>query len=153
MTFISRCAIAALTLCFPAFQHAISLGQQANPFDDGDKVVEIPAAEKKIGAEKIVAKDRSKIDKALDETTTMEFIETPLADVAAYIGEIHNIRVELDERNLEDAGIDKDHPITFNIRGVSLRSALRLMLRGHDCDVISRDGVAFTGFCIAVGRT
>ena len=69
------------------------------------------------------------IEAALDKPgSRFEFNEMPLRDVIAKIREAHSIPVELDHRALEDAGVDLDTPITQHISGISLRSALRLLL-------------------------
>ncbi len=46
--------------------------------------------------------------------------------VAAVVG--RGIPIEIDQAAIEAAGIDDDVPITMNLKGVSLASALRLML-------------------------
>jgi hypothetical protein len=56
----------------------------------------------------------------------------PLRDVIAKIREAHSIPMELDQKALEDAGVDLDTPITQHISGISLRSALRLLLDNID---------------------
>ncbi|MCG2684963.1 MAG: hypothetical protein L6306_15270 [Planctomycetales bacterium] len=70
-----------------------------------------------------------KIDDALKSTTQLEFIETPLQDVIDYLKDMHKIEIQIDTRALGDVGIGTDTPVTKNLKGVSLRSALRLMLR------------------------
>jgi hypothetical protein len=69
------------------------------------------------------------IKKALGEPTELEFIETPLSDVIDYLKEHHHIEIQLDNKALADVGIGSDTPVTMNLRGVSLRSALKLVLR------------------------
>ncbi|MGI9176387.1 MAG: hypothetical protein ACR2IT_00850, partial [Pirellulales bacterium] len=79
---------------------------------------------------------------ALDEPVSrFEFTETPLRDVIAQIRDAHNIPVELDVKALEDAGIDLDTPITQNLSGISLRSALRLLLGNIDLTYLIKDEV------------
>jgi hypothetical protein len=69
------------------------------------------------------------IEAALDKPgSRFEFNEMPLRDVIAKLREAHSIPVELDQKALEDAGVDLDTPITQHISGISLRSALRLLL-------------------------
>lgn len=79
---------------------------------------------------------------ALDEPVSrFEFTETPLRDVIAQIRDAHNIPVELDVKALEDAGVDLDMPVTQNLSGVSLRSALRLLLGNLDLTYLVKDEV------------
>ena len=85
------------------------------------------AAEPCRGAEEPSAEER--IEKALADKSTAEFIETPLADVVSYFKEIHKINILVDRKALDDVGIGTDTPVTFNLSGVSLRSVLNLILR------------------------
>jgi hypothetical protein len=70
-----------------------------------------------------------KILSALRDKTEIEFLETPLAEVVDYLKDFHGIEIQLDRRALEDVGIGEDTPVTRNLKGISLRSALRLILR------------------------
>ena len=72
------------------------------------------------------------IDDALKSPTTLEFIETPLEDVAAYLKDLHRIRIEIDRRAFKDAHVSTSKTVTINLKGVSLCSALRLMCRQLD---------------------
>lgn len=69
-----------------------------------------------------------RIRAALDEDTMLDFIETPLDQVIDFFEELHEVSVEIDTRALDDVGIGTDVPITRNLKGITLRSALRLML-------------------------
>jgi hypothetical protein len=68
------------------------------------------------------------ISKALAETTQLEFIETPLEDVVAFLADRHKIPIQLDKRAMDNVGVGSDTPVTRNLKQVSLRSALRLIL-------------------------
>lgn len=82
-----------------------------------------------------------KIREALDEETTLEFIECPLQDICNYISDSHEISVQIDKRALEGIGLDSDVPVTRNLRGVSLRSALNLILDEHELSWVVRHEV------------
>ena len=69
-----------------------------------------------------------RIRTALDKIVRMEFIETPLNEVVEFLKDEHDIPIQLDKKALEDEAIDTAKLITMNLSGVSLRSALRLML-------------------------
>ena len=84
---------------------------------------------------------RDKISAALDAKTTLEFIETPLLDVIEYLKDRHAIPIVLDTRALDGVGIGSDTPITKNLSGISLRSALRLMLHELELAYLIRDEV------------
>jgi von Willebrand factor type A domain len=79
----------------------------------------------------------ARILKELDEPTDMDFVETPLKDVAAAISIRHNnIPIVLDLKAITDAGGSADTPITFQLKGISLKSALRRMLTDHELNFI-----------------
>mgnify|MGYP007073197282 CR=1 FL=1 len=153
MSPVSRCAPLALSLLAIAsliWQPGTS--QEIDPFEGGDPFTDpLPPRAPRDGrpreAIKIPApqplekeKEKTRIDLALDGPTTLEFIETPLGDIAKFIGALHKIDVRLDQRGLDDIGIAADTPLTFNVRGVSLRSALRLMLMEFDGGFHVQDG-------------
>lgn len=98
----------------------------------GQAVQKVPP--KKV-PQKVAAKGTAeeRIAAALSRETTVSFIETPLSDAAQAISEMHDIPVIIDNRALEEIGLDAETPITIDLRNVTLRSLLRLMLR--DCDL------------------
>ena len=94
-----------------------------------------------------------KILRQLDAPTTLEFIETPVADVVAYLRDLHGIDVRMDLKAFEKAKISPDEPITRNLRGISLRSALRLTLPDLGLTyVLQRDHLLITTPKAARGR-
>ena len=70
-----------------------------------------------------------KIDAALNSTTQLEFTDAPLQDVIDYLKQTKEIEIQLDKRVLEDVNVTSDTPVTINVKGISLKSALRIMLR------------------------
>jgi len=82
-----------------------------------------------------------KILQALDDETEAEFPGFPLTDVLETLKAKHEIEIVLDRRALEDEGINPDEPVDVNLRGVSLRSALRIILHEHDLTYAVRDEV------------
>ena len=76
----------------------------------------------------------ARIIKALDEPTEVDFIETPLKDVADAIKTRHAIEIQL-------VGVNTDEPITRSLKGVSLRSARQLMLAEHGLTFLLNDEV------------
>ncbi|MCE9554876.1 MAG: VWA domain-containing protein [Planctomycetes bacterium] len=73
-----------------------------------------------------------KINEQLKKTTKMEFNETRLDEVIGYLQELHGITISLDKTALEAINITGENLVTLNVQGVSLRSGLRLLLRGLD---------------------
>jgi hypothetical protein len=72
------------------------------------------------------------IEEALGRTTEMDFIETPLQEVVDFLKDYHDIAIQFDKKAMDEAGINRDTPITGSIKGISLRSALNLLLREYD---------------------
>jgi hypothetical protein len=69
----------------------------------------------------------AKIEQALSAPTQLEFVEVPLQDVIDYLKDYHKIEIQIDPRRNE-LGIDSSAPVSKNLKGMSLRSALRLLL-------------------------
>lgn len=72
---------------------------------------------------------KRRIDEKLGNEISVEFVDTPLGDVVDYIQQEIQEPVIIDERALEDAGLASSSEIvTTSLKGVSIRSALRLIL-------------------------
>ncbi|MCA9088707.1 MAG: VWA domain-containing protein [Planctomycetaceae bacterium] len=65
---------------------------------------------------------------ALKQTTSLEFPGNPLQDVIDYIASLHNIPIRLDEAALSAEGVAPDTEVRMVISGISLKSALKLLL-------------------------
>ena len=85
--------------------------------------------------------NESKILAALEEPTELDFEDTPLKDVVDYLKTRHAIEIQLDEKALTDAGVGSDTPVTRNIKGITLRSALKLVLSELDLTYLIRNEV------------
>lgn len=81
-----------------------------------------------------------KVYKALSDDTTLEFVDTPLKDVIAFIADQHDITIVLTKK-IEDAGVQPDQPVTRNLKQISLRSALRLLLSDLNLTYMVKDEV------------
>jgi hypothetical protein len=82
-----------------------------------------------------------RIHAALNKTTELDFVEAPLKDVVQYLADLHSIPLVLATKKLSEAGIDPDTPVTKKLNGVTLRSALRLLLRDLELTYLVRDEV------------
>ena len=51
-----------------------------------------------------------------------------MKDVVDYLKDLHHIEIQLDGPAMKEAGVEESTPVTRNLKGISLRSALRLML-------------------------
>jgi RNA polymerase sigma factor (sigma-70 family) len=91
-------------------------------------------------------KPRSATERAIAAALTtvvsrLEYSNAPLEAVIQDIQNLHAIPVMIDNSALEDAGLGPDEPVTFAIKGISLRAALRSMLRQHNLTYIVKDEV------------
>jgi len=83
-----------------------------------------------------------KIEQELDKPTQLQFVETPLQDVIDYLKKRHGIEIQVDRKALGDVGLDPSTlPITKNLKGLSLRSALELALHDLDLTYVVQDEV------------
>jgi hypothetical protein len=83
----------------------------------------------------------ARIRAELDNTTNVDFFDTPLKDAMEYLADLHGIVIILDDPALQDEGIQTDVPITQSLSGISLRSALRIILQQHQLTYIIEDEV------------
>lgn len=77
----------------------------------------------------------------LKQPTELEFANTPLPEVIAALKAKYQIEICLDTSALREQGIAPDTRITVNVKGVTLRSALRLLLRSCTLTFDVRDDV------------
>ncbi len=83
-----------------------------------------------------------KIEQELEKPTRLEFIETPLQGVIDFLEKHHGIEIQIDRKALDDVGLAPSTlPITKNLKGLSLRSALNLVLRDLDLTYLVADEV------------
>jgi hypothetical protein len=78
---------------------------------------------------------------ALDQNTDVKFTEKPFYRVFDDLKQRHAIEIQLDLRALDDASIPIDTPVTKSIKGVTLRSALNLLLNDLDLTYVIQNGV------------
>lgn len=71
----------------------------------------------------------------------LSFQDTPLSEAVDFLRNEYNIEVQLDQPALEDLGISADDPIDVELRNISLRSALRIMLKQLDLTYVIADEV------------
>lgn len=72
------------------------------------------------------------IRKLMTQEVDYSFVETPLVEVADYLSEQFDIPVIIDQVALDDLAMDKDYPLSLTIKGVTLKSALKLMLEPNE---------------------
>jgi type II secretory pathway component GspD/PulD (secretin) len=68
------------------------------------------------------------IEGKLNSPVALKFNDTPLKNALNEIKTLHNIPIFLDERSLQDEGINPSQPLSFDQEGLSLKSELNLIL-------------------------
>jgi hypothetical protein len=129
----------------------LSVDEAAIPFPDDPPIVYPPAdvwLDLTRRREKYKAVDLSqtgsaeeRINRELLKPTELEFTEIPLKEAIDYIKDRHEIEIQFDEKALTEAAVATDTPITKNLQGISLRSALRLILRPLQLTYVIKDEV------------
>ena len=82
---------------------------------------------------------RKEIRKALDEKTSFAFVETPLAKAIELLAKRHRIPMILREDKLREAGVPSTTRITKNLKDISLRSLLHLILNELELTFVVQD--------------
>ncbi len=81
------------------------------------------------------------MDKKLDQSTSYSFREESLLAVVNNLSQQHDLPIVIDQRSLEEIGESTDVPVSIDVREVSLRSALRMLLDPLDLTYQIRDEV------------
>jgi len=144
---LCRCALVALVVCsLPVVSFAQFGGGESKPEENpfglaagGESSAEAAApadASEPPSFCQCVGETNSqsvaRINKALAgplKEVGLEFQDEPLESVVNFLQSDYNIPVQMDVKAMEDSGLSPDQPITIKVRNVSLKSALRLMLR------------------------
>ncbi len=116
-----------------------SVENSATPFPDEPPVLypdpslweQLTLRRKKYASVDLAGKSGSsetRILAQLDRETSFDYLDMALSEVIDDIAVNHNIPIVIDTKALEDFGIDTGTPVTKRLEGISLRSALRLML-------------------------
>ena len=120
------------------------------PFPGGDSPIRYPEAEfwhritverKKYVLDLGNNPAEQKIIDELDNETRMTFFDQPLKDVVDTIKGQHNIPIIIDERALTEVGLDSNTPVNIDLKGISLRSGLKLMLNSLQLTYVINDEV------------
>ena len=124
MSRISLCAVCAL-LTLLGFMLGERLGAQQGG-DTFDKALPRPVR----ATGNVVESTEDRIEKVLRQQlkAPLEFIDTPLTDVVAQLQEEYEIQIIFDHSALEEVAISPETEVSTNLRNISLKSALELML-------------------------
>lgn len=103
------------------------------------QTIALAASEAGVSLDSSEAEER--IVAVLKSPTAISFDNEPLSHAASQLSRAHGINIQIDGRALEDINMEIDTPITLNLAGVSLKSALRRMLADLDLTYVIRDEV------------
>ena len=87
----------------------------------------------------VAAEARRRIETALATPVSLEFQKTPLLDVAEQLEVRYALPVRFDRKALEDAGIQTDQAVTFQVKNVPLGSALAQLLDAFELEYLIKD--------------
>ena len=93
-----------------------------------------------VGAIALHDSDDEALDEALEKKVSFAFEEKPLGQALAQLNEMTGANVLLTP-SYRLQRIGSDEPVTLTVDNVSMRQALRLMLRSLDLTLVSEDGV------------
>ena len=126
----------------------------AIPFPDEPPIVypdpefwaELTERRKQYAAVDLAGKSESEeaISAALTSPLTsagLDFQDTPLEEIVAFLRDEYEIEIQLDTQALDDFGLGPDEPVSVNLRNISLRSAMRLMLKPLELTYVIDDEV------------
>jgi len=105
-----------------------------------------PVVAPEVKPSKRPAGGRSTPDQALRQVTEFKFEDTSLSEVATYLGELHRVKIAVNDKALDDCGISADlMPFTLSLSDISLASALEHLFDSSDLTyVVGDDALVIT---------
>jgi hypothetical protein len=85
--------------------------------------------------------ERRRLHSELDNATTLDFFDTPLRDAMRQLAALHEIPILIDEPALAAIGLSPEVLVNQTLAGISLRSALNLILEPLGLQTMVEDGV------------
>jgi len=82
-----------------------------------------------------------RISAELNSRTDLAFTDVALSEAIDFLRDYHQIPIIIEETALSDEGIDASVPVNIELSGISLRSALRLLLEQHALTYVIEDEV------------
>ncbi len=126
-----------------------SVEWSAIPFDDRNPIVyaknwaELTNRRKKYGSpdNRTKTEEEKRIEKSLSRQVSMHFENEPLQTVINKLAVDSNINFRLDPQGLEEVQVDSNTPITIDVDGIQMKSALNLILEPLHLGYAIRDEV------------
>lgn len=118
-------------------------GQLANTAAQAQQVEKPPAPKTAEQIEGIAKQDANAQAQAkLEAQLDAEFVETPVADVIAFLADKAAVQAYVDRRALDDIGVDAAvAPVTMQLKDVPAEMVLRLAIRQHGLAYMLDHGV------------
>lgn len=88
-----------------------------------------------------VTSGEAKINAALNETSSLDVDQMPLSDVVAYLKARHGIEIQLDRKGLADVNVDSGTLITMHVKGIKLKSILKVLCNDLELVSVRRDDI------------
>ena len=82
-----------------------------------------------------------RIQSSLNDSTEVAFTDTPLEEALKYLEDLHSVEIWIDKETLAAQQVNTDHPVNLQISGVSLQSALHLILEPLSLTLVIEDQV------------
>ena len=83
----------------------------------------------------------ARIETALNEPTELRFVNIALTDAVSFIKDFHQIQIIVEEAEINNDGIDTGRLVSLEVSGITLRSALRLLLEREELTYVVEDEV------------
>lgn len=99
-------------------------------------IAQVPTSLPALQPREVEATER--IDAVLAKPVTMNFVDTPLRDIAQFIADETGLPITLTKK-IEDAGVQPDQPVTTSARNISLESFLNKMLADINLTIIVKN--------------
>ena len=69
-----------------------------------------------------------RIEKSLTREVSLHFENTPINEVVKHLMTLADVNIHIDKAGLEEEGVETSTPVTIDVDGIQLKSALNLML-------------------------
>lgn len=90
---------------------------------------------------RVRTEEEKRIERSLSRQISLHFHRSKLAEVVKHIATTADINVVLDNLGLEDEAVSTDTPVTIDVDGIMLKSALNLILKPLNLDYTIEDEV------------
>ena len=114
----------------------------ANPLVYGDNWNELSERRKYGRADaRVHSEQEMRVYNSLKNPISLHFDNAPLAQVLKFISETQGINVVVDEAGLSEEGLTSSIPVSINLDGITMKSAMNLLLKPLNLDYTIEDEV------------